>query len=462
MKFDPDILNGLTAFCVRHFEGIPKNLTRLTGGANMEIYAFECTEQNLILRRYPGGVPTQMEAEAITLEVEAKIIGLAKKADVKAPNVVGVLKPTDTLGQGFVMTCELGEALPHKLLRDEKYSDALPKLTSEFARELAKIHAIDFSDVSDHLSNKSASDSVASIKSVLSELGAQNPIYAYAIRWLEQNIPPSVPACLLHGDFRMGNVLIIPEGLSAVLDWELAHIGDPAEDLAWLCVPSWRFRRYENPVAGVGQIEDLLSEYVSAGGSEISSERFKFWLVYGTLRWGMMTLMMMDMWRKGQDRAMERALIGTRCSEVEIDLLLLLENNVEAPDVDFDMPDFEPNSAEPETPELIQAVMGWMQTDLFAREKGRDLFNARVAANALSIVGRQTEFGALFERRANDRLKALGLSEVDLFDGLSSGHINLKTPGVLSHLRLLSLERLSLHQPKYAGLKAAKKKWNVG
>lgn len=430
----------------------------------MEIYAFECgderSERKCILRRYPGGTPTQVEAEAISLDTEAAIINLARQAGVKAPNVVGMLENSDGLGQGFVMTREPGEALPHKLLRDDTYKEVLPKLTKEFARELAKIHAIDFRNVADALPQKSAADSVASIKSVLKDLGARNPIYAYAIRWLEQNIPTSVPPALLHGDFRMGNILITPDGLSAVLDWELAHIGDPAEDLAWLCVPSWRFGRYANPVGGVGQIEDLLSEYVSAGGSVMSAERLKFWLVYGTLRWGMMTLMMTDMWRKGQDRSMERALIGTRCSEVEIDLLLLLEEG-EGERFAFDMPPLKLKPAEPEASELIQAVTGWMHTDLFSREKGRDLFNARVAANALSIVQRQTEFGAEFEKCARDRLDRLGLSEDDLFERLSNGSINFETPGILSHLRLLSLERLSVHQPKYAGLKAAKKKWNV-
>ena len=64
-------------------------------------------------------------------------------------------------------------------------------------------------------------------------------------------LPSPAGTSLCHGDFRMGNLLVMPEGLSAVLDWELAHLGDPVQDLAFGCIPSWRFGRYDKPLGAM-------------------------------------------------------------------------------------------------------------------------------------------------------------------------------------------------------------------
>ncbi len=128
----------------------------------------------------------------------------------------------------------------------------------------------------------------------------------------------------MHGDFRHGNLMIGPDGIRAVLDWELAHLGDPMEDLGWICVNSWRFGVIDKPVGGFGTYEELFSGYEAASGIAVDAARVKFWEVMGTLRWGVMCVGMMQRFRLGPDHSMERAMIGRRSSETEIDLLRLL------------------------------------------------------------------------------------------------------------------------------------------
>jgi aminoglycoside phosphotransferase (APT) family kinase protein len=115
-----------------------------------------------------------------------------------------------------------------------------------------------------------------------------------------------------------------PDGVRGVLDWELAHLGDPMEDLGWICVNSWRFGEIDRPVGGFGTREELFAGYAEAGGGAVDPERVRFFEVLGTLKWGIMCMTMYSIFRAGADRSVERAAIGRRSSETEIDLLALI------------------------------------------------------------------------------------------------------------------------------------------
>jgi aminoglycoside phosphotransferase (APT) family kinase protein len=150
------------------------------------------------------------------------------------------------------------------------------------------------------------------------------PVFELALRWLTDHDPgPPQQEMLVHGDFRHGNLIIGSNGVRAVLDWELAHLGDPMEDLGWICVNSWRFGEIDKPVGGFGSREELFAGYEEAG-RKVDADRVKFYEVLGTLRWGVMCGGMMQRFRLGPDHSMERAMIGRRASETEIDLLRLL------------------------------------------------------------------------------------------------------------------------------------------
>ena len=152
------------------------------------------------------------------------------------------------------------------------------------------------------------------------------PVFELAFRWIQERLPAAESAreTLVHGDFRHGNLMIGPDGVRGVLDWELAHRGDPLEDLGWVCVNSWRFGNIDLPVGGFGLREDLFAGYEAAGGERVDPERVRFWEVVGSLKWGIMCMVMLSVFERGIDRSVERAAIGRRSSEAEIDLLALL------------------------------------------------------------------------------------------------------------------------------------------
>jgi aminoglycoside phosphotransferase (APT) family kinase protein len=161
-------------------------------------------------------------------------------------------------------------------------------------------------------------------RAIYASFGVQRPVMELAFSWLARHAPAARPLTLVHGDFRNGNLMVAPHGLAAVLDWELAHIGDPREDLGWICVNSWRFGASHNPVGGFGSRADLLAGYHDAGGQKTSEDELRWFEVLGTLKWGVMCLIMYSAYATGADPSVERAMIGRRASETEIDLINLL------------------------------------------------------------------------------------------------------------------------------------------
>ena len=297
------------------------NARRLSGGASLETWAFDLDDGTpLILRRRTDG--SAMRETALPLASEAALIRAADLAGVPAPRVVHVCAPEDDLGEAYVMHRLEGETLGRRIVRDEAFAAVRPQLARRCGEVMARIHAVPSGGLPD-LATSDARGELARYEGIYRQLGAQRPILDAAFRWLEAIAPPPPERpVLVHGDFRNGNLMIHPDdGLVGVLDWELAHLGDPAEDLGWICVNSWRFGEWRKPVGGFGDYADLLLGY----GGEISLERVKFWQALGSLKWGVMCLMMYSSFASGQDRSIERAMIGRRTSEAEIDLLALME-----------------------------------------------------------------------------------------------------------------------------------------
>ena len=300
---------------------------RLSGGASQETWSFDIAHPDgaigAILRRAPSGYGAA-PGRAAGLNAEAVLMQLAFDAGVPSPKVLHVLKPDDGLGTGFVMQRVAGETIPRKILRDDEFVAARPKLARQCGEILAGIHGLSAASLP-QLRCMNAAAEIAELQREIDGFGWPRPVFQLALRWLRDNDPgPSERVTLVHGDFRHGNLMIDPDGVRAVLDWELAHLGDPMEDLGWICVNSWRFGVIDKPVGGFGTYEELFSGYEAASGAAVDVARVKFWEVMGTLRWGVMCVGMMQRFRLGPDHSMERAMIGRRSSETEIDLLRLL------------------------------------------------------------------------------------------------------------------------------------------
>ncbi len=303
------------------------NLVRLSGGASQETWAFDSTgtlplPHRMILRRSPPGYIAPFRTAGI--ETEAQLMQLAYDAGVPSPLVRHVLTPSDNLGRGFLMDRVEGETIPRKILRDKAFADIRPKLAFQLGGILARIHAIDKAKLPE-LRHITAASELAELKNAYKKDGQPRPVFDVAFRWLEERAPKdAIRETLVHGDFRNGNLMIGPDGVRAVLDWELAHTGDPMEDLGWVCVNSWRFGNIDKPVGGFGEIADLAEGYRTAGGETVDLARIKYWETFGSLRWGVMCLGMLARFTSGEDRSVERAVISRRASENEIDLLRLL------------------------------------------------------------------------------------------------------------------------------------------
>src|SRR6185369_893931 len=234
-----------------------------------------------ILRRAPPGYgASPSPSRAPGLNAEAVLMQLAYDAGLPSPRVLHVLTPEDGLGRGFIMVRVEGETIARKILRDEAFAKARPLL----ARQLGEI---------------------ADLTREYRSTNWPRPVFELALRWLADHDPgPSREVTLVHGDFRHGNLIIGPDGVRAVLDWEIAHLGDPMEDLGWICTNSWRFSEIDKPVGGFGSREDLFAGYEEAG-RKVYPERVMFWEVMGSLRWGIMCGRMMQRFRNAPDHPME-------------------------------------------------------------------------------------------------------------------------------------------------------------
>jgi aminoglycoside phosphotransferase (APT) family kinase protein len=299
---------------------------KLSGGASQETWSFDIVHPDgnigAILRRAPSGygaAPTR----AAGLDAEARLMQLAHDAGLPSPRVMHVLKPEEGLGAGFIMARVEGETIARKILRDETFAKARPLLARQLGRIAAGIHGLPRAELPT-LREMSAQKEIVELERECRSFDWPRPVFELALRWLRDHDPgPPDEVTLVHGDFRHGNLIIGPDGVRAVLDWELAHLGDPMEDLGWICVNSWRFGEIDKSVGGFGSREELFAGYAEAG-RRADPARVKFWEVMGTLRWGVMCCGMMQRFRIQPDHSMERAMIGRRASETEIDLLRLL------------------------------------------------------------------------------------------------------------------------------------------
>ena len=311
---------ALQRLAARIAPGTLGEIVRLSGGATQELWRFDIDGARYVLRRSGSG--DQPPAIGVSLTEEAGLIVAAGKRGVPVPRVVHILEAADALGAGFVMAYVEGEALGARIVKDPTLAHARTMLAAQCGAALARIHSVD-TDPLPGLIDQSPADIVAQWHMAYRAGTIRRPVFEAAFRWLDTHHPGETSAArLVHGDFRNGNIMVGPEGLTAVLDWELAHIGDPMEDLGWICVNSWRFGRIGLPVGGFGTREQLYAGYEAAGGC-VDRAAAQWWEMLGTLRWGVMTTGSLARVRDG-DMSIERAMIARRTSETEIDLLAML------------------------------------------------------------------------------------------------------------------------------------------
>lgn len=325
-------MDGLAQGLLRHLQAQDpqvsalEDLRAVTTGASQEIWTFVLcragARETRVLRRARQWSESS-EVFSAGMAAEAALLRLAAAHGVPVPRVFSELQAGEGLGQGYVMAHVAGETAGPRIARDPALRAAQPKLLQDCGALLARLHAVPLAQAP-ALRHGQAAEELAHWTAAYRDNGVARPVFELALRWAAEHLPEPVAPALLHGDLRNGNLVVGPEGVRAVLDWELAHFGDPMEDLGWFCVNAWRFGAAEKPAGGWGSREALFAAYEAAGGVRVDPRRVFFWELMGNLKWGITCDTMGLAWRRGLDRRIERLAIGRRASEVVLDLLQLL------------------------------------------------------------------------------------------------------------------------------------------
>jgi aminoglycoside phosphotransferase (APT) family kinase protein len=298
-------------------------LSPIPGGASRETWLIEAGDRRYVLRRDPPG-----SESLVPIGDEFALIGAAADAGTPVPEPLAFEPEGGRFETAGMLMAEVeGTSVAPRILRKPKYEATRGRLTDQLAQALARIHAIDPGTLDGVLPEPVVDPALAQIEEwerQLDAIGEPLPTVELGLRWLRAKLPEPVEPRLVHGDFRLGNFIVDEAGLGAVIDWELAHLGDPAEDIGWLCIRSWRFGNDDRPVAGVGELEPFLASYEAAGGNPMGPERLRFWEVLGNVKWAIICARQAHDHLSGVRRSHELASLGRRICEPEWDLLELI------------------------------------------------------------------------------------------------------------------------------------------
>jgi aminoglycoside phosphotransferase (APT) family kinase protein len=441
------------------FRGI-ESVERLTAGASLETYSVWILVGNgrrrLALRRAIKGVPKASIPWAPTIEAEAHLMIAGRGADIPSPEVQYVFHDEDGLGHGFLMEWLDGETLGHRIVRSDKFASVRPRLAYQCGEILGRIHSINLSatGLESRLQRLSPAQLLEFTIAWYRKFDVARPALEYGVKWLAEHIPATSEFTLVHNDFRNGNFVVSESGIVAVLDWEHALIGDPLRDLGWLCANSWRYGRSDLPVGGFGTYEELFAGYQSITGRRVERAAVRYWEVFGTLWWAVGCLELAAQYHQGLDRSIERLVIGRRISECELDCINLLMPGAQRPSAEA-----QDGTAECESLDLLDGVRSFLRENIDTAAPDRQVYLARVAANALEIVRRDLLAGPRARRQEGERLQTLlGITgtldelRLELVRRLQDGRQKLNDPILENHLRCTTAAQIAIDQPKYVSL----------
>ena len=421
-------------------------------------------QRRLILLRDAGGRARHPDRN---VAVEAAAMVAARAAGVPAPELYDYGE--GALGHAYLLLERLdGETIPRRLLRDDAYAAARAGLAYRLGEVLARIHQVD----PDSIPGLPPVDALGQVTELYEAFAEPRPALEIGLRWLAEHRPVPAADALVHGDFRTGNLMVGEDGLRGVLDWELAHRGDPRQDLGWLCTKAWRFGS-ANPVGGFGTRADLMSGYAAGGGTPPDEETQRWWELQGTVRWALLCRRQADRYLSDAEPSIEFAVLGRRVCEQEYDILLALgyaapltvTDPLEAPGGIGDLggvrdlggfgdqagPPAPPHDR-PAGPELLRAVREFLTAEVGIRDP-RLRFHARVAANALRIAEREAMLAAQHERRHQARLAALGCADdAGLCAAIRDGSLDHRFDDVIAAVRAATVDKLTVANPGHLAL----------
>ena len=312
-------------------------LWRLPGGTMREAWALDVEivggawagAHRLVLLADCGA---QILYSRVPRDDELRVIAAMHAAGVPAPRAYWCIPEGAPHGlrPGLLMERVEGETVARRLLADAAFAAVRPRLLDQMAGALVRMHAVPaeaLAGLPGPASGQLPIDfQLAEVEASLRALGEPHPALELGLRWLRRDMPSCDRLVVVHGDYRLGNVVVEPrEGLRAVLDWELAHLGDPGEDVGWACMRFWR--SVDRPGApALGTRQRFLDAYAAQGGRRFDTEAAHYWDVFANVRWAVITLSQANRHLSGRERSLELASIGRHCAEVEWELMRLLRD----------------------------------------------------------------------------------------------------------------------------------------
>lgn len=332
MSYD-DFARRLATAVARHIgaPGTVHDLQQLTGGAIKTTWSFAAdiggARQRLIVQLSGEIVPETPAPSAegpnwTSAEKDARAMMAAVNTGVPAPHVRAILDEADGLGPGYITEWVAGETLGPRIVREERFAPARALMAAQCGKILADIHRIAIEEVT-FLNRFDPAQLLVNRRQIVDFYGFPLPALEFGLRWVGEHLPENVRHTVVHGDFRTGNLIVDEtEGIRCILDWEVAHIGDPMLDLGWLCVKTWRFGG-KSPVGGFGSREELFAAYEQASGHAVDPAQVRFWEAFGCVKWAV------DCLQIGMHGAaeigIERCAVGRRIEEPLWDFLNLIE-----------------------------------------------------------------------------------------------------------------------------------------
>ena len=444
----------------------------LAGGASQEAWLVDVAlagapdPLRLVMRRDMGGALTTMALDRAT---EFAVLQVAYAGGVPAPRPY--FAPATIAGKAaFFMERVDGETVGRKIVTEPSLAEARAALPVQLARALAAIHALDAGapEIAGRLQRPAAGQSaigveLARLYAELDAVGEPHPALEYALRRLALAQPPGVEPSFVHGDFRIGNVVVDGRGLRAVLDWEFAHAGDPYEDLAWPCVRAWRFGNDALAMGGIADREAWLLAYEGASGRPVDRDRVAYHEILGNVKWAVGALMQARRHLTGEERSIELASLGRIAAEMELEALALLaarDGHAASPDGAAPAPEpAESIGDRPSAGELIAAVREYLQAEVVPQlDDRRARFRALIAQNVLAVVERELATQPGDVRAEHARLDALGLKGAgllarrqDLAGRIRRGEYDAPGPAaaVAAYARRSVVAKLRVANPRY-------------
>jgi len=293
-------------------------LVQHTEGFSLQTFSFDvdwreagkACHRRLVIRRQPSAGLL----EPYDLEPQFRALHAIADTPVRFPRVLWYEPDPSVLSAPFyVMEWVAGE-VPLPALDANgtpPFADDARRVTigRDFAEILADVHRIDIDVCGLQFLGRPRDAREAAQRAVdvwegyteRARLGPM-PMMTEALCWLRNNLPADGEVTLVHGDYRTGNFITSDDRIAAILDWEMVHLGDPMEDLAWAMSKIWRGE--SSRVGYLVEPEEFLAWYEQAGGARVSHDRLRFYSVLAGVKMAAIMLTGVKAWHDGRTRDM--------------------------------------------------------------------------------------------------------------------------------------------------------------